>query len=184
MLRKPHAPRGCIRANTVWTLPRSRPCPPRLHAAAYHANPFLPRRARTRRPHSPAANSSERAPRCTPFVSLFPAPPRAPTANSTCLTQSKRRRDLRASFPRSSEPPTPCARALAGGRMRIQRWGLCVVGMGTMYRGTTPTPPRSDIYAAGVAHLKFAARASCAVVRAEEKEEWGVAVPSVAHALL
>ncbi|KAJ7089619.1 hypothetical protein C8R44DRAFT_892306 [Mycena epipterygia] len=131
---------------------------------------------------------TRRAPGCTSFVSLFPAPPcaRAP-ANSTCLTRSKRLRD-------SARVPPPFLGAsnsvCAGTSWRENEntaMGTVRRGMRTMHRGTTATPP-SDIYLAhdaGVAHLKFAARTSCGVVGAGKKEECGgVAVPTVAHLLL
>ncbi|KAJ7921851.1 hypothetical protein B0H13DRAFT_140310 [Mycena leptocephala] len=131
---------------------------------------------------------TRRAPGCTSFVSLFPAPPcaRAP-ANSTCLTRSKRVRD-------SARVPSPFLGAsnyvCAGTSWRENEntaMGTVRRGMRTMHRGTTATPP-SDIYLAhdaGVAHLKFAARTSCGVVGAGEKEECGgAAAPTLAHPLL
>ncbi|KAJ6606706.1 hypothetical protein B0H10DRAFT_1956872 [Mycena sp. CBHHK59/15] len=170
-------------AIAVWTPPRSRRSP-RLDAAAYHTIPFPPRHARTRRPHSLAADSSERAPGCTPFVSLFPAHPRARApANSTCLTRSKRLRD-RARAPLSFlGAANPVCAGTSWRENENTAMGTLRRGMGTMHRRTTATPSRSDIYVAdetGVAHLKFAVRTS----RGGGWGEGNVGRSTVAHALV
>ncbi|KAJ7883486.1 hypothetical protein B0H14DRAFT_2701912 [Mycena olivaceomarginata] len=65
---------------------------PGLPIDANHANPFPPRHARTQRPHSLAADSSERASGRRPSYRFYLRLPALPHPNSTSLTQSKRRR--------------------------------------------------------------------------------------------